>query len=275
MDLQESVQVTCPTAGWVRFPSSAFYLFKMNQFIFGDRLSDKLNAKINFREINKIATEWLHPYYPFILLGKEMAASGVSLLEASKKSRESYSVAILAFSLQQDTGKEWWLHIPDVETPDGYIVTYEDETAKNRTVLKGKLREIEVVEHRLDEITLMERLKTKLLDASYNPDTVIVCLLLVAGAHDLEGLSRDLKKISSKLSHVFVVMHGIQASSENTLPDLRLTTIQLLPEYNSITFDLQDQYEDFKKKFNVGQEIRLIEGNEIYFGTRNLKFQKN
>ena len=118
----------------------------MNQFIFGDTISNSLNAKINLREINKIATEWLHPYYAFYVLGKETVKSSAGLLGASKKTRESYAVAILALSMQEDAGKDFWLHIPNMEPPDGYVVTFQEEAVGNESHIKGKLREVEVVE---------------------------------------------------------------------------------------------------------------------------------
>lgn len=245
-----------------------------NQFIFGDSLSDKLMKRINLREIDQIAKEWFHPYYSFINLAKETTTSGSGILGASKKNRESYAVSILALALQESTKKDWWLHIPDKEPPDGYIVTFQEELVKGKLGIKGKLREIEVVEHRSNDKTLLQRFREKILDISYDPDTVLVCLMLVSGEYDFKKLSDDLKNASFKQSHAFIVMHGVSISSGAQKADLRLTAVQLLPQFTSVTFDLSDQHKDFKKKFDVGREERLIEGNMIHYGTRNLKFHK-
>jgi len=245
-----------------------------NQFIFGESLSDKLMKRINLREVDKIAKEWFHPYYSLINLSKETVTLKSGILGASKKNRESYAVSILVLALQESTNKDWWIHIPDVEPPDGYIATFHEELMKGKPYIKGGLREIEVVEHRSNDKTILERLKGKILDGSYNPDTVFVCLTLVPCVYDFKKLSEDLKKIIPKQTHAFVVMHGVQFSSGIPKADLRLTAAQLLPEFISVTFDLKNSYKDFKKKFDIGQEERLIEGNMIHYGTRNLKFHK-
>lgn len=243
-----------------------------NQFIFGDSLSDKLMKRINLREIDKIAKEWFHPYYSFMVLAKETSTSGSGILGASKKNRESYAVSILSLALQESTKKDWLLHIPDKEPPDGYIVTFQEELTKGKLGIKGKLREIEVVEHRSNDKTILQRLQEKILDTSYDPDTVFICLTLVSGMYDFKKLSEDLKSVSSKQSHAFVVMHGLPISFGALKADLRLTAVQVLPEFASVTFDLRNQYNDFKKKFDIGREERLIEDNTIHYGTRNLKF---
>lgn len=245
-----------------------------NHFIFGDILSDKLMKRINLREIDQIAKEWFHPYYSFIKLAKETTTSGSGILGASKKNRESYAISILALALQESTKKDWWLHIPDKEPPDGYIVTFQEELVKDKLGIKGKLREVEVVEHRSEDKTILQRLKEKILYTSYDSDTVFVCLPLVSGVYDFKKLSDDLKNVSSKQSHAFIVMHGVPISSGAPRADLRLTAVQLLPQFVSVTFDLSDQYKDFKKKFDTGREERLIENDKIHYGTRNLKFHK-
>ncbi|MFH1522937.1 MAG: hypothetical protein ABIE43_03925 [Patescibacteria group bacterium] len=246
-----------------------------NQFIFGESLSEELMKRINLREIDKNAREWFHPYYSFLNLCKEIGTSGHDLLKASKKYRESYAISILALSLQESTDRDWWLYIPDNDPPDGYIATFQKEIIKDNTQIKGKIREIEVVEHRSEDKTLLNRLKNKLLDTSYNPDTVLVCLMLVSGIYNFEKLSNDLKKISPKLKHIFLIIHGVQIFSDiSNATFFKLTAVQLLPEFASVTFDIRNQYKDFKKKFDIGREYRLIIDNEIHYGTKNLKFKK-
>lgn len=243
-------------------------------FTFGDPTGDRLNARINLREIEKIATEWDHPYYFFQRTAEEAVKLGSDILQTSKKTRESYATAILAMALHSSTGEDWWMHIPEKEPPDGYIMMLKEEDYKGETVLRGKLREIEVVEHRDNDKTILERLTEK-TDGGYSKDTVAICLVFVGGVYDFKAISDELKKQNSGLQHAFLVAHGMQLDGSNQLNPLKLSATQLLPEFATTSFDIRDIHKDFSEKFEVGREARSTKDGEVHYTTRNLKAVKD
>lgn len=50
------------------------------------------------------------------------------------------------------------------------------------------------------------------------------------------------------------------------------TSVQLLPTYETVTFSYKSYLKDFNKRYKIGQESRIIENNQIYFGTSNKKY---
>jgi len=45
-----------------------------------------------------------------------------------------------------------------------------------------------------------------------------------------------------------------------------------LPVFQRTTFDFRPHLEDFKERYEKGQESRLIDGNAVHFGTVNPKY---
>lgn len=139
------------------------------------------------------------------------------------------------------------------------------------------MREIEVVEHRGEPSKLFDVIRDKMTEKSYNPDTTLVCLVLTSGIYDFKVLARKLREVNSSLKHIFVIFGGMALSDAvPTIEQLRanFSMVQLLPVFEQTTFDLKPHLNNFDACYNRGQESRLIENNQVYFGTANPKYNK-
>ncbi|MFA6463771.1 MAG: hypothetical protein WCV55_02075 [Candidatus Paceibacterota bacterium] len=232
-------------------------------------------TKINLREISSRAKQWDHPgkcFLKTINLNKNRINN---ILKFSKEDRELCGLSLFGFGLQEDTGSDWWINIPNQDPPDGLIMNLLDIDGKGMKVM---MREIEMVEHRTDPELLFDVIKKKLVDKFYNSDTVLVCFVLSPAVHDLKLLSEKLEKVSSEFCHVFVIFLGVMFN-EN-IPSSQefksqFSVVQLLPKFNSVTFDLMKHIQIYKEKYEIGQESRLIDDGEIFYGTVNPKFAKS
>jgi len=155
-----------------------------------------------------------------------------------KRNKELYATALLALSMQQDapTKHGWWFTKPHQDPPDGIIGTILESEIGNII----NVREVEVVEYFDGQI--LDTLKDKMKDKSYEPNTALVCLLSpnTTGLIDLKSLSQQIQDAKFPLSYIFAVFHGFEISSLPSNPVLedlvKTTLVQLAPEYVVVNF---------------------------------------
>ncbi len=240
-------------------------------FYFGEKEGDSLMTKINLRDINSRAKQWDHPVKGLLKYAESMVNNGKDILKLPKKDRERYCVSMVAMALKDDSHVDWWMNMPNPDPPDGLVITFkEDKPGAHR----GYLREVEVVEHREEPNKLFETIRDKMIENTYEPNTILVCLVLTPSLYDFRTLATKLADIKSTIKHVFVVFTGIFLTGKiPTREEVQTsyTLVQLLPIFEHGTVDSRPHLTDFKERYEKGQESRLIEGNEIHFGTTNKK----
>lgn len=230
--------------------------------------------KINLRDINSRARQWDHPVKGLFKYAEAMKANGGDILKLPKKDRERYCISIAALALARDSGLEWWTHMPNPDPPDGLVITFRQE--KNGAYM-GYMREVEVVEHRNEPEKVFETIRNKMVDNNYQLNTILACLVLTPAIYDFKKLSTMLTPIESTLKHLFVVFTGTMLTKAIPLAEQLQTTytmVQLLPSFEQITLDVRPYLNDFKERYEKGQESRLIDGNGIFYGTTNPKCLK-
>lgn len=242
-------------------------------FYFGEKAGDELNAKINLRDISSRAKQWDHPVKGLLIKYAElMKNNGGDILTLPKKDRERYCVSIVGMALKDDSHLDWWMNMPDQDPPDGLLMTLrEDEPGAYR----GYMREVEVVEHRDEPEKIFDTIRDKMVENTYESNTILVCLVLTPSAYDFRLLATKLTEVPSTLKHVFAVFTGILLTG--TIPtkeevQTSYTMAQLLPIFEHGTIDSRPHLKDFMDRYKKGQESRLIDGNAVYYGTSNQKF---
>ena len=233
---------------------------------------DPLLTRIHLRDIETTAKQWHHPMKGMFKYAESMREHGGDILKLSKKDRERYCISLVALALQKDSNLDWWINMPNRDTPDGLVMTLSEESEGS---YRGQLLEIEVVEHRDTPGTLLETIKRKMTEKAYGANTSLVCLVLSSAIYDLELLSKQVAQIDSPLKQIFIVFAGVPLSSDTPTDEQLRTTftmVQLRPTFEKSSFDYRPYIEDFKRRYDMGQESRLIEGSKMYFGTTNPKF---
>jgi len=238
-------------------------------FYFGEKTGDELNAKINLRDISSRAKQWDHPVKGLFKYAESMENNGGDILKLSKKVRERYCVSIVGMALKDDSQADWWMNMPNQDPPDGLVMTLREEKPGG---YRGYMREIEVVEHRDEPEKIFDTIRDKMIQNTYEPNTILVCLVLTPSAYDFRLLATKLAEVPSTLKHIFVVFTGILLTG--TIPtkeemQTSYTMVQLLPVFEHGTVDSRPHLVDFMERYEKGQESRLIEGDEIHFGTTN------
>jgi len=159
-----------------------------------------------------------------------------------KRNKEMYVTAITALCMQQDapTRHGWWFTKPPQDPPDGIIGTMIEDKSIGGNIMK--VREVEVVEY--IEGSLLKTIRSKLENKSYEPNTILVCLLSSepSKVFDPSTLSEQLKKIELSLPNVFLTFNGfhITPSLQNLTTEemidemLKIAFIQLLPNYATV-----------------------------------------
>ena len=243
-------------------------------FYFDKKKGDELMSKINLRDISSRAKQWDHPVKGLFKYAESMKKCGGDILKLPKNDRERYCVSLVALAMMNDSKMDWWTNIPKQDPPDGLVMTL---TQEKPDALKGYMREVEVVEHRDKPEQIFDVIRNKMIEKSYENNTILVCLALTPAVYDFNMLAKKLVGITSSLKHVFVMFAGIALNQSNITVDQLKTTftmVQLLPVFEMETFDYSPYLDDFKNRYDKGQVSRLIEGSESYFGTANPKFQK-
>lgn len=236
-------------------------------FFFGGSRRDTLSHKIRMREIGAVAKQWDHPMKGLFQYATQIGEDR-DILSLSKKIREKYCLSILTLALMDETGSDWWLSIPDTDPPDGFVGTF----AESRDGYVGLMREVEVVEHRLDSTDLVETIKRKMLKKAYGTNTILACLVLTPDVYDFENLSRELMNVESHLDHIFLVFTGAlykDVKDKNLDLESTYSVIQLKPRFETHSFSFKPYMADFNERYKKGQESRLIEGDNMYYGTTN------
>ncbi len=232
-------------------------------------MGDKLMSKINLRDISSRAKEWDHPVKGLFKYAEAMKNNGGDILKLDKNDRERYCVSILTMALMEDSESDWWMNMPVKDPPDGLVMTLKQEKPGG---YMSYLREVEVVEHRDEPEKIFNTIQCKMLEKSYEPNTILVCLVLSPALYDFKVLATELSSIKSTIKHVFVVFTGIMFTGK--IPSIEevhstYTMVQLLPIFVQRTIDSRPYLTDFMDRYNRGQESRLIEGNVVHFGTTN------
>lgn len=244
-------------------------------FYFGEKEGDELMRKINLRDVNHRAKQWDHPVKGLFKYAQSMKKYGGNILKLPKKDRERYCVSLVGLALKKDSNLDWWMHMPNPDPPDGLVMTLKQE--KNGACM-GYLREVEVVEHREAPEKIFDTIRNKMIEKTYEPNTILVCLVLTPAIYDLKKLATILSSIKSPLKHIFVVFTGVLLTQNLPTPDQIQTTytmVQLLPVFEQATLDVRPHLDDFKERCDKGQESRLIENNELHYGTANPKYLKD
>ena len=238
-------------------------------FLFGEKRSNKLNAKINMREIGIRAKKWEHSIFGLFMMAEERKKVNDDILKTPKRTREIYALSIIAMAMQYDYEQDWWINTSETENSDGLIMTFSKEGDNGQ---RGLMREVQVVEHREGNGDIFDTISKKISGTAYLPETILVCLVLSNGIYNLELLSESLKQTSSTFEHIFLVFAGI-GIADPAIPMKNImrsySLVQLLPKFARATFDYSVLLEDFEKKFKLGRESREIEGNNIFYTTRN------
>ena len=245
-------------------------------FYFADKKGDPLMGKIRLRDISSRAKQWDHPMKGVFKSATVIQQLEGDIFKAPKKEREQFCTSLFALAFKADSGKDWWTNMPTEEPPDGLAMTFIEE---KKGGYMGYLRELEIVEHRGISEDLFKVIRNKMTKYNYGSETVLVCLALSPDVYNLELLSKAINSVTSTLEHVFIVFSGVVAilDKNSSLParvPKRYTMVQLKPVFQSVTFDIGPHMEDFKTRYNLGQESRLIEGDSIYFGTSNTSHKK-
>lgn len=243
-------------------------------FYFGETEGDDLMKKINLRDINSRARQWDHPVKGLFKYAQSMKERDGDILKLPKKERERYCVSIVALALSKDSNLDWWMHMPNPDPPDGLVITFRQE---GNGAYMGYMREVEVVEQRDTPDRIFDVIRDKMVEKSYGSNTILICLVLTPAVYDLKKLAMMLTNIESSLKHVFVVFTGVAFGGSlpsNTQLQTTYTMVQLLPHFEQLTLDVRPYLDDFSKRYEKGQESRLIEGKGIFYGTANPKFQK-
>jgi len=242
-------------------------------FYFGEKKGDKLMLKINLRDISLRAKQWDHPVKSLFKCAESMKKYNRNILQIPKNDRECYCISLVALAMMNDSKMDWWINIPKQDPPDGLVMTLIEEKPN---VFKGHIREVEVVEHRKKPEQIFDVIRDKMTKKSYENNTILVCFALTYATYNFRMLSEELAKIESSLKHVFIVFTGIPLTQSDVMIDKLktiFTMVQLLPVFESKTFDYNYYLDDFKKRYDKGQESRLIDANGVYYGTTNPKFK--
>ncbi|OGF87198.1 hypothetical protein A3B19_03105 [Candidatus Giovannonibacteria bacterium RIFCSPLOWO2_01_FULL_46_32] len=244
-------------------------------FYFGEKEGDELMRKINLRDINRHARRWDHPVKGLLKYAQSVKKHGGDILKLPKKDRERYCVSLVGLALKNDSNLDWWTHMPNSDPPDGLVMTLRQE--KNGAYM-GYMREVEVVEHRDASEKILDVIRSKMAEKTYESNTILVCLALTPAIYDFQKLATMLASIKSSLKHIFVVFTGISLTQGLLSADQIQTTytmVQLLPVFGQTTLNIRPYLDDFKERYNKGQESRIIENNRLYYGTANPKHVKN
>lgn len=231
--------------------------------------------KIHLRDINHRSRQWDHPVKGLLKHAQSMQEHRGNILKLPKKDRERYCLSIISLALKNDSNLDWWTHMPNSDPPDGLVMTLRQE--KNDAYM-GYMREVEVVEHRDEPENIFAVIRNKMVEKTYIPNTILACLVLTPAIYDLQKLATMLSPIESSLKHVFVVFASVLLNQNLPRPDQIQTTytmVQLLPVFEQTTLDVRPHLDDFKERYDNGQESRLIENNGLHYGTANPKYSKN
>ncbi len=172
-----------------------------------------------------------------------------------KKNKELYATAMVALCMQSDMPSKhgWWFAKPLQDPPDGVIGTPIESIAEGGQAMH--VREIEIVEYLNG--SLIETIQNKLADKSYEPNTVLVCLLTGNNPVTIvnyKELSERIRKVRLPLSHIFLVGHGfkIDASfidlkkTDRIAEMLKIIFIQLLPTFTTVNVSPYASCEAFR-----------------------------
>lgn len=159
-----------------------------------------------------------------------------------KRNKEIYATALSALCVANDAPSEygWWFTKPKQDPPDGVIATPLKNESRDANIMH--VREVEIVEY-LDG-DLIDTIKRKLGNKSYEPNTILICLLSPQGdkpltVFDFSSIAEQIQKESLPLIHTFLAGHGFQIdpsfvnkSRDQQIEDMyKIMLIQLLPKF--------------------------------------------
>jgi hypothetical protein len=174
---------------------------------------------------------------------------------AMKRNKEIYTTALAALCMQQDqpSDRGWWFTKPPQDPPDGLIGTPLIDKEQNANFMHG--REIEIVEYFRGSI--VETISQKLSRKSYEPHTILLCLLSPTindiSIYNFEDIAKQIQQIKLPLAHIFLIGHGSlittsfrNLSNEDLLRELnKIMLIQLSPKYGIVNISPEQCCADF------------------------------
>ncbi len=173
-----------------------------------------------------------------------------------KRNKELYATSLVALCMQHDvpTKRGWWFTKPPQDPPDGLIGTPIEDEVGGGNIMHG--REVEVVEHFGG--SLLDTIKNKLGNKSYEPNTILVCLLSPqdnVSIFDFKSISEQIRSISLPLAHIFLVGHGFQItfkfrdlSREEKIEEMsKVLLVQLLPKYAMVNISPDSSCKSYRE----------------------------
>lgn len=189
-----------------------------------------------------------------------------------KRNKEIYATALTALCLQHNlpTKYGWWFTKPKQDPPDGLVATPLTDLDLNGNIMHG--REVEVVEYLGG--SLLDTITQKLDKKAYEPNTILVCLLLPQNLEllDFKSLADQIQHTKLPLSHIFVAGNGFLVSAaqfkaltfEEKLKKMRsILLVQLLPKYVTVSISP----DDYCQAFFEGKQSAWLKFESIGKGT--------
>lgn len=159
-----------------------------------------------------------------------------------KRNKEIYATALTALCVAHDAPSEygWWFTKPKQDPPDGVIATPLKNVELDANIMHA--REVEVVEYLGGDI--VQTIKEKLTRKSYEPNTILICLLSPQGegpvtVFDFNSIAEQIQKEDLPLAHIFLAGHGfhikesfLHKTREQQIEEMyKIMLVQLLPKY--------------------------------------------
>lgn len=188
--------------------------------------------------------------------------------ELTKEYIELYVASLLGMGLEISEKKTFWIAKPPIDPPDFVFMTMTKDT-KGRIYFSSREVEITRFISLYTKTNLLQTILAK--DITYPEDYIIICFLETDSIEDLRSLSNELIDKLKHISHVFVVFVGMPLSDylnkySAKKPIAMINLVQLSPVFDSVSFDLTQKIEEWKRD---GEKLVYVDGREVFYGKRN------
>lgn len=165
-----------------------------------------------------------------------------------KRAKEIFATSIIAKAMSKSDNLRWWITKPKMDPPDGVIGTI----INNKGFDEFFVREVEVVEHLSGNVeqTIINKLQGK----SYEPNTILVCLVSQSGVFNFEKIANILSGVITSLEHIFIVFTGAKLTSIQTKANTKdfletvfsVFSIQVKPVYSYVNINIIEDCKDWR-----------------------------